>query len=234
MTMKVISLILFLGMFWEWLEIGLNQNSLQFSLKKAFFLSIGFLFFIFSELQIENLELFFHILLLRFFSFYFKGLKTNELKGHLADLFVGLSGFFYLGLAWTYLVKLKQLPYGTQWILLFFFLNWCTDIVAYFVGKKFGKRRLSPLISPKKTWEGTLGGTLAAIVLGGAYTKGMHLPLSVPMAMILSALVSMGAQMGDLLESLLKRAFGVKDSGSLLPGHGACLTGLMGWFLVFH
>ena len=102
-------------------------------------------------------------------------------------------------------------------------LVWTTDSMAYFVGRAIGRRPLAPRISPKKTWEGTLGGAAFAVA-AGAVLKVTLLPfLTWPDAVALALICGVLGQLGDLAESKMKRAVGVKDSGALLPGHGGML-----------
>ncbi len=100
---------------------------------------------------------------------------------------------------------------------------WGGDIGAYLVGRLVGGPRLAPRISPGKTWSGALGGTLVAVLAGLAVRPGHAL-----LAGLVALLLSVAAQAGDLLESGLKRRFGVKDSGRLIPGHGGLLDRLDG------
>lgn len=101
-------------------------------------------------------------------------------------------------------------------------LVWTNDTGAYLFGMSFGKRKLFERISPKKSWEGAVGGTLA--VLGVAYAISLYVPyISALHWMILGFVVSVAANFGDLAESMLKRSIGIKDSGSILPGHGGML-----------
>jgi phosphatidate cytidylyltransferase len=103
-----------------------------------------------------------------------------------------------------------------------FLLIWTNDTFAYFSGRAFGKRKLFERISPKKTWEGTIGGILFTLLLGfiiGAYiNKG-----EVLFWMVSALIIAPGAIFGDLLESLFKRSLNIKDSGKILPGHGGVL-----------
>lgn len=94
-----------------------------------------------------------------------------------------------------------------------------SDAAAYFVGKAFGKHKLAPRVSPKKTWEGTLGG-FATAVLATAVWSHLRLGEIRPALLLLAAVTAVAAQVGDLVESMVKRGAGVKDSGSILPGHG--------------
>jgi phosphatidate cytidylyltransferase len=108
------------------------------------------------------------------------------------------------------------------WVVLFVvFTTWICDVGAFLVGRRFGKQKLAPAISPGKTVEGSVGGWLCAV--GTAWLFGMGLGLDARIACLLGALVGVLAQVGDLCESALKRDLGIKDFGGLLPGHGGVL-----------
>ncbi|HEU5360388.1 MAG TPA: phosphatidate cytidylyltransferase [Candidatus Deferrimicrobiaceae bacterium] len=129
-------------------------------------------------------------------------------------------GAVYIGGFLSTYPRTIDLPAGDRWILLGLVSVFAGDTFAYFVGKRFGKRPLSPKISPGKTVEGAVGGLAASIALGTGY-GALFLPGVLPgFVSLASAVVGMAGQAGDLFESLLKRAAGVKDSGTLLPGHG--------------
>jgi phosphatidate cytidylyltransferase len=113
-------------------------------------------------------------------------------------------------------------------VIFLFAIVWATDIVAYFVGRTIGGPKLMPNVSPKKTWSGALGGTLAAIIVAVALGKTVGLTGLFAVAM-LAVVLSVFAQAGDLFESLLKRRFGAKDSSHLIPGHGGLMDRLDGF-----
>ena len=116
-------------------------------------------------------------------------------------------------------------PNGLLLLLWVFIVTWSTDIGAYFAGRRFGRRKLAPSISPGKTVEGLYGGIAAAAVLGGAWVLATGLGVALlPLAPVLA----IAAQAGDLFESSMKRRAGVKDSGAWLPGHGGVLDRLDG------
>jgi phosphatidate cytidylyltransferase len=128
--------------------------------------------------------------------------------------------------AWLALVAL--LVAGGPWLILWVLIVvWAADIGAYFAGRRFGRRKLALLVSPGKTWEGAIGGTLLSVLLGAA--MGMTVPAlqsvsTEPWQWIVGSLViAIVSVFGDLFESALKRARGVKDSGGLFPGHGGML-----------
>jgi len=122
---------------------------------------------------------------------------------------------------WT-LLLLHQLPFGNQFIFGAFVGVWASDIAAYFVGKRFGRNKLCPAISPGKTVEGALAGTLlGALVAAAIWVLYAH--ASISLAIVLGVVLVLTGVLGDLAESAVKRAAHVKDSGNLLPGHGGLL-----------
>ena len=98
-----------------------------------------------------------------------------------------------------------------------------TDSGAYFVGRKLGKRKLAPRISPNKTVEGSIGGTLSGIIIGTVFGVFTGLSTQILMLIIMSLVVAAVAQFGDLVASSMKREYGIKDFGKLFPGHGGVL-----------
>ena len=139
---------------------------------------------------------------------------------------VGLAvlGAVYPGVLMSALVHLRRLPEGLAWLILTLVVTWLNDTGAYFVGRALGRRKLYPSISPSKTWEGAAGG-LVASVAGGLGARAFFGPSTLPWWG--AAAVGVGAgvvgPLGDLSESMLKRAYGAKDSSRLLPGHGGLL-----------
>lgn len=113
---------------------------------------------------------------------------------------------------------------GAAWVLLAFTLVWAVDSLAYIVGRLVGRHRFAPRLSPKKTWEGTLAGVLAGTLVGLAWSSALALPTL--LALALGLIAAVGAVVGDLAESGLKRAAAAKDAGTLLPGHGGLLDRL--------
>ena len=129
-------------------------------------------------------------------------------------------GALYLALPVSAIDRLR----GRDPFLVVFLLAvvWLTDTGAFLVGGKWGKRKLAPQVSPNKTWEGALGGLVAGVAAAGAWSL-WRLGAVEPGLLLAGGLVSTAGQIGDLIESLIKRAAGVKDSGALLPGHGGML-----------
>jgi phosphatidate cytidylyltransferase len=151
------------------------------------------------------------------------------------DFGVTLGGLFYIGWIGAYLVSLRMLPNGVWWILLSLPAVWCADSGAYFIGRAFGRHKLSPRLSPKKTWEGylagiatgTLGGALLAILL--SLGAGPDSGLGVLRGALLGFVMGVFPTLGDLGESMIKRQVGVKDSSNLLPGHGGAFDRIDSW-----
>ncbi|MBZ5665153.1 MAG: phosphatidate cytidylyltransferase [Acidobacteriia bacterium] len=152
--------------------------------------------------------------------------------------------FAYIAIPMALVVQIRQQPAGAIWTIYTLLAVWAGDIFAYFVGKSFGRHRMSPEISPKKTWEGAAASILASVIIGTLWIQhapgisaallrvglierrdgmwGLEQPSLWPI-ILLSAVVNIAAQLGDLVESLIKRGAGVKDSGTILPGHGGML-----------
>ncbi len=129
----------------------------------------------------------------------------------------------YVGALLTPSVLLHRMEHGGAWVLLTMFLSWLSDTGAYFAGRAFGKHKLAPRLSPKKTIEGSVGGivaaTLGAVALSLTILPTLPLVHAIPLGIVATA----AGQAGDLLESLMKRSAGVKDSGNVLAGHGGIL-----------
>ncbi len=131
-------------------------------------------------------------------------------------------GLWVLLPAWVGLNVLRDS--GAVWLLFVLLLVWCADIGAYFAGRAFGKRKLAPRVSPGKSWEGVGGGMAAAALLAVCYAIWQGLGAGGGLILVAAALaVTLASVVGDLLESMLKRHRGIKDSSHLLPGHGGVL-----------
>jgi phosphatidate cytidylyltransferase len=138
------------------------------------------------------------------------------------------AGFLYAAAAQvaSLLVRLDQAK-GLSALILVLLVVWATDIGGYFAGRAIGGPKLWPRVSPKKTWAGAIGGFVASLLVAIGFSAsdlGKTLPL-----LILAAMLSVAAQLGDLFESAIKRRFGVKDSGHIIPGHGGVMDRLDGF-----
>ncbi len=132
------------------------------------------------------------------------------------------GGVLYIGLPSISLVALKVLPaQGTWYVLGLFLIVWSTDTGALVFGKLIGGKKIAPKLSPGKTWAGTIGGTVTAATVFALYIA--FFTFNVLAALVFAIGLSVIAHLGDLFESLVKRRFGYKDSGGLIPGHGGVL-----------
>jgi phosphatidate cytidylyltransferase len=134
-----------------------------------------------------------------------------------------LAGLAYVALLLSYFVLLRDLEAGRAWVLFVIAVAFAEDTGAYYVGRAVGGKKLCPRLSPGKTVAGALGGLGAAVAAALAFQAAFMPRLDLGTAAILGLLIGVAGQWGDLFESLLKRASGVKDSGRLLPGHGGLL-----------
>jgi phosphatidate cytidylyltransferase len=116
-----------------------------------------------------------------------------------------------------------RLRAGTAWVILAFVLTWANDTFAYFTGLAFGKHKLYEAVSPKKTWEGVAGGFVGSVLGALAVHRWLGPQVGPGLAVVIGAGAGVFGPLGDLVESLLKRATGVKDSSRLIPGHGGLL-----------
>lgn len=148
-------------------------------------------------------------------------LRFDELRDVLPNVASALLAAFYTFAPWHFAIELRKMSVH----LLFFALalNWAGDSVAYYVGRSIGRHRLAPVVSPKKSWEGAAASVLGSVLLSLLYL-GYFLPgITLWKVGVIAALSNVAGQCGDLAESAMKRGAGVKDSGTLLPGHGGML-----------
>ncbi len=171
-------------------------------------------------------------------------MKRSNLAAGYPAAAASVFAFVYIAIPMALLVAIRQQPAGAIWTIYTLLAVWAGDIFAYFVGSSLGRHRMSPEISSKKTWEGAAASVLASVIVGTRWIQhapgissallrvglidrrdgmfGLEQPQLWPI-ILLSAVVNIAAQLGDLVESLIKRGAGVKDSGTILPGHGGML-----------
>jgi phosphatidate cytidylyltransferase len=145
----------------------------------------------------------------------------HDLVKTLANAAFLLFGIVYIFGSWKFAILLRA--ESAHWLAYGLVLNWVGDACAYYVGKSMGRHALAPNISPKKTWEGSVGSLAGSVIFGIVYLNRALPTVSLLEAGLLSVVVNIAGQAGDLAESALKRGAGVKDSSSLLPGHGGLL-----------
>jgi phosphatidate cytidylyltransferase len=151
-------------------------------------------------------------------------LRSPDLSKSLGFAGASVLGIVYIFLAWRWSYDLRALhPF---WLLYALAINWVGDIAAYYTGRTFGRHKLAPRVSPGKSWEGAAGSLVATVAAGVWYGHATGLPLVPWQFAALSAVANVAGQIGDLAESAMKRGAGVKDSGTLLPGHGGFLDRL--------
>jgi phosphatidate cytidylyltransferase len=178
------------------------------------------------------------------FVFLLVGTRRADLSSGFSAAAVSVFAFTYIALPLAFLVQIRQQWSGAFRLLYLLLVVWAGDIFAFFVGRSLGRHLMSPRISPRKTWEGALASLIASLVVG-TLLYNYALPISSALlnvqlmerrdgyfalqspplwsTLLLTAAINVAAQAGDLVESLIKRGAGVKDSGTLLPGHGGML-----------
>ncbi|NKF23203.1 phosphatidate cytidylyltransferase [Solimonas marina] len=153
----------------------------------------------------------------------FRGFPAN---GAVSTPLMVVAGQLMIASTLLSIAALHALPNGPIKLLFVFFLVFAADTGAYFAGRRFGKHKLAPNISPGKTVEGAIGGLVLCALWGGvagSFAFGLHSPGAIALMVVLSLIVAVASIIGDLTESMLKRAVGLKDSGHILPGHGGIL-----------
>jgi phosphatidate cytidylyltransferase len=144
-----------------------------------------------------------------------------------SDAAISFLGSAYISIFFLHIIFIRQSDFGSLNIWLIFISAWATDSFAYFAGRALGKHKLCPKISPKKTVEGAIGGTLGCIICICLYAflcgKYNNLDINYVSAVIFAVLTAVFSQLGDLAASCIKREYGVKDYGNLIPGHGGIL-----------
>jgi phosphatidate cytidylyltransferase len=147
-------------------------------------------------------------------------------KTFLADWACTLGGVLYSGGLLYHAILLRSLPNGFAWGMIAILGTWTYDTSAYFIGRKWGRYKFVPRISPNKTWEGAIGGFLCSLIIVCLTSFVFKVPMV--HSLVLGMLVPLAVTAGDLTESMLKRSAGVKDAGTLIPGHGGLLDRIDG------
>ncbi len=148
-------------------------------------------------------------------------MRSDDLSAALPQAATFVFGIVYVFGAWQFAVPLRAA--SPHWLLFALGLNWAGDAAAYYVGRAIGLHKLAPRVSPKKSWEGSIASVAASVLVAILYFPRFlpHVPLW--QAALLAVAANAAGQLGDLSESAIKRGAGVKDSGTLLPGHGGLL-----------
>ncbi len=144
------------------------------------------------------------------------------------DLGKALLGPVYVSLPLAMLMVIDRYPGGNIWIFFLLTVIFSSDTGAFYCGRLFGKHKLHETVSPKKTWEGAIGGLVTSIIVALWFLRILHIHRIDASIIILVLALSVTGQIGDLAESVIKRSHGVKDSGQILPGHGGILDRIDG------
>jgi phosphatidate cytidylyltransferase len=163
-------------------------------------------------------------------------MRRQDANGALVDWSLSIAPAIYVGGTLHYFIPLRSMPDGNGlfWVLAVLVCTWTNDITAFFVGRRWGKARLAPRISPGKSVEGAIGGVVGAVIMAillGPILTAIHATLGLPTTDVpsgvrlagLGAAIGVCGVLGDLMESFMKRQLGAKDSGDLIPGHGGIL-----------
>jgi phosphatidate cytidylyltransferase len=149
------------------------------------------------------------------------------------DFAVTVAAVLYLGWLGSYFFALRSLPQGLGWFILVMVPLWASDSAAYYIGSRYGKHKMTPRLSPKKSWEGyaasVIGGGLAGILVGIILNSVGWLDVTLLNSLIIGLLMGAVPTLGDLGESMIKRQAGIKDSGDLIPGHGGAFDRIDSW-----
>jgi phosphatidate cytidylyltransferase len=165
------------------------------------------------------------VLLLLFLSVLFMGTSEN-LSSTISNVGITLFGIFYIGFLLSHVSLIRKMGDGRLWVLFLMATVWAADISAFLSGSLFGRHKLYPKISPKKTYEGLGGAIVGAVIVALGFAR-LFIPHLQKVPCILLAIgIGILGQLGDFTESMLKRSAQVKDSGSLIPGHGGMLDRL--------
>lgn len=199
------------------------------NLPKVIFITNGLIFILIAVAGIKSGLIFDFFLFYVLISFLISQLLIKQKNNALLNSSLAFLGTIYVGWLSAHFIYLRNLSGGFFYVILVLLVTWANDTGAYFIGINFGKVKLCPKISPNKTVEGAIGGLIfsliACLIIGGLWVNNLSpdFNFSLVQLLILGTLISLAAQLGDLVESLFKRDAGVKDSSNLIPGHGGIL-----------
>lgn len=225
---------------WEYLGLVLENAGKKDLIRKLLGLGMGILPFVLASIVQLNLisdrENFIVLASILFSPFVFLSFVYELYTGSekpFTNIAYLILGVFYIGIPFALLdfVAFSGEYFYATTVLGLLLITWTNDTMAYLIGSQIGKTPLFPRISPKKTWEGTLGGAAVSFIV--AYLLSLYIPeLSLVNWMMLALIIAVFGSLGDLVESMLKRSHQIKDSGSLLPGHGGFLDRFDGFIFM--
>lgn len=153
-----------------------------------------------------------------------------------SDLMISLGGMLYIGWLGSYFILIRNLPEGAWWLLIVLPATWLADSGGYFVGRKWGKSKIAPRLSPNKSWQGYFGGIMYGLIgmqlmflLFQQFGLSPESGITSGNIIVMSIALALFPTLGDLAESMIKRQVGVKDSGTILPGHGGVFDRIDSW-----
>lgn len=230
-TFSLLFLLITAACLWEFLSMTLDLHTRRDKYRKVFGLILGLTPFALTTIlqlgRIKEPETFIQLSSLLFSPLVFT-IFIYELYSKSKEPFVNISfmilGLFYIGIPFALLdfIAFDGDVFYYRIVLGLLVLTWVNDTGAYLVGSQIGRTPLFPSVSPNKTWEGSIGGVVTTFVFGGLLGYFFD-EIAVKHWLVLSVIVAVFGSLGDLVESMLKRSVGVKDSGDLLPGHGGVL-----------
>jgi phosphatidate cytidylyltransferase len=153
----------------------------------------------------------------------FSLLGSDNIEEKFRKMTLFLAGFFYLGIPFGLFSLVRFSDSGYHWLTFAFVIPWICDSGAYYGGRFFGKHKFAPVISPNKTWEGAISGAVTSVIAGVVFAFTLLKEEEMLFVVAVALFIGILGQAGDLVESLIKRSAGVKDSGKLFPGHGGIL-----------
>ncbi|WEV40807.1 phosphatidate cytidylyltransferase [Lactobacillus sp. ESL0684] len=239
-TTAIIALILFIpivlmgGLWIDWLVIALAAVGISevFLMKKQILISINFVLALLATMTLAAPDNFFSGLPANWsrYGIYFALVLLmltwtvlSKNKTNFDDVGVYTLASLYIGIGFHCMAAIRNSSNGLALLGYVFVVVWLTDTGAYMIGRVIGKHKLWPVISPNKTWEGSIGGTVCAVACAAVYVYCVATGYSQTELIMLAIVLSIVGQLGDLVESAYKRYYGVKDSGKILPGHGGIL-----------
>ncbi|RMC50895.1 phosphatidate cytidylyltransferase [Lactobacillus sp. ESL0225] len=236
----IIALILFIPIVWagglwmDWLTVAFAAIGISeiFLMKKQILVSVNFVLALLATITWAIPDTFIKAMPFNWtkYGIYFALIMLmltwtvlSKNKTNFDDIGVYTLGSLYIGTGFHYMAGIRNSPHGLALLCYVFVVVWLTDTGAYMIGRKIGRHKLWPVISPNKTWEGSIGGTICAVICATIYAYFVPLGYSLIELVIFALILSIVGQMGDLVESAYKRFYNVKDSGKILPGHGGIL-----------
>lgn len=205
---------------WEYLSMYFGKTRLGISHLLCFFSAVGILLLMHGNITPELLEVALGLTLVILAGFF---LNHHKMRLWMPKWIAYVFGVLYVALLFGYFIPIRQLPQGTAMVFFVLIVTWLSDTGGFVFGLAFGRHPLAPVLSPKKTIEGFLGGILFSLIGAMLCHLWFFSVMSLTQSAMLGILLAVCGTLGDLTESAIKRSVQVKDSGTLIPGHGGVL-----------